>query len=280
MGTITVGRENSTAIKIYYEDHGAGSPVVLIHGFPFSGRFWEKQTEVLLREGHRVITYDRRGFGNSSQPAHGYDFDTLASDLNIISTTLNLQHAVLIGNAMGTGEVVRYLSVYGSERITKVVLLSPLQPFLLKGSDNPGGIEGARFLQMLEQIAADRPAFIARFLETSFDTSDLPVRLPNAVSEEMLRYSWWSGVNASPKAASDCLASWLTDFRADLRNVDVPALIISGGRDRISPFLSTGSRLKVLIPGSTVILLDDAPHNLFWTHAEAVNRAILAFIDD
>jgi non-heme chloroperoxidase len=240
LGMITVGRENSTAIELYYEDHGAGSPVLLIHGFPLSGRQWEKQTEALVREGYRVITYDRRGFGNSSQPTHGYDFDTLSSDLNAISTTLDLQQTVLVGSSMGTGEVVRYLSAYGSKRVSKAVLISPLQPFLLKGEDNPEGLDGTLFTQMLEQIAVDRPAFIAQFLEKVFSTS---LHAPRMVSEEMLRYSWVTGVSGSAKATSDCLAAWLTDFRSDLVNVDVPTLVISGGMDRLLPFSATGARL-------------------------------------
>lgn len=277
MGTITVGRENSTTIDIYYEDHGAGSPVVLVHGFPLTGRLWEKQTEVLVREGHRVITYDRRGFGNSSQPTVGYDFDTLASDLNAISTTLDLQQTVLIGNSMGTGEVVRYLRAYGSKRVSKIVLMSPLQPFLLRSVDNPEGIDGTPFAQMLEQIATDRPAFLAEFLAKSYSTSP---RAPFRVSKEMLHYSWAIGVSGSAKATSDCLAAWLTDFRTDLKHVDVPTLVISGGMDQLLPFSATGGRLKRLIEATEVVLLEDAPHGLFWTHADSVNAALLSFIDD
>ena len=273
---ITVGRENSTAIELYYEDHGTGSPVVLVHGYPLSGRLWEKQTEVLIREGHRVITYDRRGFGNSSQPTQGYDFDTLSSDLNVLSTTLDLQQTVLIGNSMGTGEVVRYLSAYGSKRISKAVLISPLQPFLLKGEDNPEGVDGTLFTRMLEHIAIDRPAFIAQFLETSFSTS---LHSSIAVSDEMLRYSWAIGVGGSAKATADCLAAWLTDFRSDLVHVDVPTLVISGEKDQLLPFAATGNRLKALLPQTAVVLLEDAPHGLFWTHAETVNQAVLNFID-
>lgn len=276
MGMITVGRENSSAIDIYYEDHGTGAPVVLVHGFPLSGRSWEKQADALLREGHRVITYDRRGFGNSSQPTHGYDFDTLASDLNVLMTTLDLHQAVLMGNSMGTGEVIRYLSAYGSKRVLKAVLLSPLQPFLLKGADNPDGVEGAVFERMLDEIAIDRPLFIATFVAQSYDTT---FRSPSGVSEEMLRYCWAVGVGGSPKGTSDCLAAWLTDFRGDLDRVDVSSLIISGGRDRLLPFAATGSRLRCLLPGAKVVFLEDAPHSLYWTHAETVNREILAFID-
>jgi non-heme chloroperoxidase len=246
LGTITVGRENSTSIDVYYEDHGAGSGVVLLSGFPLRGDSWEKQIDdALLREGHRVITYDRRGFGRSSQPSTGYDFDTLASDLNTLMTTLDLQQAVLVGHSAGTGEIVRFLSAYGSRRVTTAVLIAPLQPFLLKTIDNPQGVEASIFKRMLDKIALDRAAFLADFVAESYNTT---WRFPNGVSERLLHYHWLAGLNASPIGTAECLAAWLTDFRADLCLIDIPVLVISGGRDRLLPFAATGGRLSMLHP--------------------------------
>ena len=276
MGTITVGRENSTPIELYYEDHGAGPPVVLIHGFPFSAQSWEKQTTALLHAGHRVIAYDRRGFGGSSQPTSGYDFDTFASDLNTILTTLDLHEAVLVGHSMGTGEVVRYLSTYGSKRVTRVVLIAPLGPFLLKRADNPEGIEGSAFESIMDSIARDRPAYIKSFVEICYNVD---VELGARVSDEVIRRSWSVGVAASATGTLECINAWLTDFRQDLKRISIPVLVISGGQDRVLPFWASGARLQGALARCKIVVFEDAPNGLLWTHAAEVNRAIADFID-
>jgi len=276
LGTVTVGRENSTPVELYYEDHGAGPPVVLIHGFPLDCHAWEKQTAALLDAGHRVIAYDRRGFGASSQPTTGYDFTTLANDLNTLVTTLDLHEAVFIGHDMGTGEIVRYLSAYGSQRASRAILISPLQPSLLKAPDNPGGLERSAFEEAMEAIRRDRAAYLTGFVATCYNAE---IELGNRISADALRHCWGIGMRASAKATVDCVAARLTDFRADLPRVDVPVLVVAGDRDQVLPFLSTVARLEAALSRSMVQLIEGAPHGLLWTHADEVNCAILNFID-
>jgi non-heme chloroperoxidase len=232
MPYVTVGKENSGNIDIYYEDFGAGQPIVLIHGFPLSGHSWEKQVGVLLDKGYRVITYDRRGFGNSSQPSFGYDYDTFAEDLNTLIAKLDLRDVVLVGFSMGTGEVTRYLGKYGSERVSKAVLMAPVPPFLLKTDDNPEGVDRSVFDGIMKSIVEDCPAYLSTFFK---DFYNVDVLLGDRISEDAIQMSWNVAAGASAKGTLDCVPSWLTDFRDDLPRIDVPTLIIHGDGDRILP---------------------------------------------
>lgn len=277
MAYVTVGKENSTPIDIYYEDHGTGQPVVFIHGFPLNGHSWEKQVAVLLKAGYRVITYDRRGFGNSSQPSFGYDYDTFAEDLNQLITTLDLRDAVLVGFSMGTGEVTRYLGKYGSERISKAVLMAPIPPFLLKTDDNPEGVDQGVFDGIMQSIVADRPAYMTVFLK---DFYNVDVLHGDRISDDAFRASWNVAVGASAKGTLDSVPAWLTDFRDDLPRIDVPTLIIQGDADRILPYKSTGARLPQLIKNSRRVVIPGGPHAILWTHADYVNPALLNFLED
>src|SRR5882757_561199 len=244
MATITVGQENSTTIEIHYEDHGSGQPVILIHGYPLSGASWEKQERVLLQAGYRVITYDRRGFGKSSQPTVGYDYDTFAADLNALLEELDLTEVVLVGFSMGTGEVARYLGTYGSTRITKAVLMGAIPPFVLKTGDNPEGVDGAVFDEIKAAVVKDRPAYFKEFLDNFYNVDVLGgIR----ISEQAWQSSFIVAIGASPYAAHACVDTWLTDFRGDLPKVDVPTLVIHGDADRILPLAATGARLPALI---------------------------------
>ncbi|GAA2706139.1 alpha/beta fold hydrolase [Micromonospora olivasterospora] len=274
MPFITVGAENSAPIDLYYEDHGAGQPVVLIHGFPFNTATWEKQVGALLAAGYRTIAYDRRGFGNSSQPAAGYDYDTFAADLDVLMTELDLRDAVLVGHSMGTGEVVRYISTYGSSRVNRAVLLSPLEPFLLKTSDNPEGVDRSLFDGFQQAIIADRFAYLTTFCDAFFNYQDNKGKM---VSEEAYRAHWNIGARASGIGTLQSVDAWLTDFRADLPRIDVPTLIVQGDQDKVLPFAVTGQRLQPMLPNSRLITLQGAPHGIPWTHADDVNRAILEF---
>jgi non-heme chloroperoxidase len=276
MSYITVGKENSGNIDIYYEDHGDGQPVVLIHGFPLNGHSWEKQVGVLLAKGYRVITYDRRGFGDSSQPSFGYDYDTFAADLNKLITELDLRDTVLVGFSMGTGEVTRYLSKYGSERISKAVLMAPVPPFLLKTDDNLEGVDRSVFDGIMKSIVADRPAYLSTFFK---DFYNVDVFHGARISDDAIRLSWNVAAGASAKGTLDCVPSWLTDFRDDLPRIDVPTLIIQGDADRILPHHSTGARLPKLIKDSRLVVIPDGPHAINWTHADQVNSVLLDFLE-
>ncbi|MGW7006360.1 alpha/beta fold hydrolase [Streptomyces sp. NPDC054933] len=271
----TVGQENSGSIDLYYEDHGEGRPVVLIHGYPLSGQSWEKQSPVLLNAGHRVITYDRRGFGKSSQPAFGYDYDTFTADLNSLITKLDLRDLVLVGFSMGTGEVTRYLGTHGSGRVSKAILLGPIPPFLLKTDDNPEGVDQSVFDGIQRAVVADRPAYMKAFLDDFYNVDTFRGTL---ISDQAWQLSWNVAVGASATAAVECVTSWLTDFRADLPKIDVPTLIVQGTDDRILPIDSSGRRLPALIRNSRLVEISGGPHNIGWTHAEEVNRALLDFL--
>ena len=275
MPRITVGRENSGAIELYYEDHGMGKPVVLIHGWPLSGRSWEKQTPVLLDAGYRVIAYDRRGFGDSSKPTSGYDYDTFASDLHGLITELDLREVTLVGFSMGGGEVARYVGTYGSERVTKAVFMAAIPPFLLKTSDNPTGVDGAVFEGIKKAIAADRPAFLSKFLADFYNVDVLGGK---QISDDVVRLSWNIGAGASPKGTLDCVSAWLTDFRKDLQRFNVPTLVIHGDADRILPLAATGTPTQSAVSGSRLVVVKGGPHGLNWTHADEVNRELLAFV--
>jgi pimeloyl-ACP methyl ester carboxylesterase len=277
MNYITVGKENSTNIDLYYEDHGTGKPVVLIHGWPLSGGSWEKQVPVLLDAGYRVITYDRRGFGNSSKPVTGYDYDTFAADLDKLMTKLDIRDATLVGFSMGGGEVARYLGAYGTKRVRKAVFMAAIPPFLLKTPDNPEGVDGSVFEGIKRAIAADRPAYLSVFLSNFYNVDILGGK---KVSDEVVRLSWNIAAGASPKGTLDCVQAWLTDFREDLRRIDVPTLVIHGDDDRIVPFAATGKRMPELIRGSRLVVVKGGPHGLNWTHAGEINRELLDFLGE
>jgi pimeloyl-ACP methyl ester carboxylesterase len=274
MNYITVGKENSCNIGIYYEDYGTGKPVVLIHGWPLSGASWEKQVPVLLASGRRVISYDRRGFGNSSKPTSGYDYDTFAEDLNKIILTLDLHNVMLVGFSMGGGEIARYLGKYGSKRVERVVFLSSVPPFLLKTPDNPSGVDKSVFDGIMKAISVDRLAFLSKFFSDFYNVDILEGK---RVSKQVVQFSWNVAAGASPKGTFDCVSAWLTDFRKDLARIDVPTLIIQGDADRILPIDATGRRLHEAIKGSRYVEIKDGPHGIIWTHSEEVNRELLAF---
>ncbi len=275
MSHVTVGIENSTSIDLYYEDHGEGKPVVLIHGGPLSGASWEKQVPALMAAGYRVITYDRRGFGFSSKPAFGYEYSTLTEDLHRLVTKLDLRDATLVGFSMGGGEVAHYFGVYGADRVSRAVFMASIPPFLLKTADNPKGAEGAMFEEIQKAIQKDRPAFLASFLQNFYNVDVLK---GTRISDEGVRMNWNIGVSASPRATLDCVQAWLTDFREDLKRIKVPTLIVHGDADRITPIAVTGERIHEAIPGSQLVVMEGGPHGLNWTHAEEVNRALLAFL--
>ncbi len=272
---ITVGQENSTPIDLYYEDHGSGTPVVLIHGWPLSGASWEKQVAALLATGRRVITYDRRGFGQSSKPATGYDYDTFAEDLHKLVTALDLRDFALVGFSMGGGEVARYLGAYGSERVSKAVFIASVPPFLLKTPDNPAGVDGSVFDGIKQAIVADRPAFLTAFLQNFYNFDVLGGK---RISNQVVEYGWNVAVGASPKGTLDCVTAWYTDFRKDLPRIDVPTLIIHGDADRILPITATANPLSKAVKGARKVVIEGGPHGLTWTHADQVNTELLGFL--
>lgn len=275
MGYIAVGTENSTDIELYYEDHGTGQPAVLIHGYPLDGSSWEQQTAALLEAGHRVITYDRRGFGRSSKPTTGYDYDTFAADLKTVLDTLDLRDAVLVGFSMGTGEVGRYLGTYGSDRVAKAVFLGSLEPYLLQADDNPEGVPQSVFDGLFAAVQADRYAFFTQFFAGFFNTDEL---LGNRLSQEALEANQQLAYNASPYASVWAQPTWLTDFRGDIEKIDVPALIVHGTADNILPIDATGRRFARSLPAATYVEIEGAPHGMLWTHAAEVNEALLNFL--
>jgi non-heme chloroperoxidase len=278
MSMITVDVENSLHILLHYEDLGSGKPVVLIHGWPQSSASWEKQTGALLAAGYGVVSYDRRGFGKSTQTSVGYDYDTLAQDLDKILTKLNLYDVTLVGFSMGGGEVARYLGKFGSERISKAVFISSVTPYLLKTSDNPEGVDGHIFKEIQDGLRADRPAFLAGFFKNFYNLDVLGQQGSQKISPEVVQANWNVAVGASAKATIDCVAVWGTDFRADLAKIDIPTLIIHGDADRNVPAEASGLRMKSLIKNAKLVIIKDAPHGLIWTHADEVNQALLKFL--
>ncbi len=278
MAKVRVGQENGTDIEIYYEDHGSGQPVVLIHGYPLNGASWERQSRVLLDAGYRVITYDRRGFGQSSQPTTGYDYDTFTDDLNTLLEHLDLRDIVLGGFSMGTGEVTHYLGKYGSGRVRKAVLIGAIPPFLLKTPDNPDGVDGSVFDGIKAAVIKDRPAYFKDFLNNFYNVDVL--RAQGRISDQAWQNSFIVAVQASWYAAWACVDTWLTDFRADLPKIDVPVLLIHGNQDRILPYPNTAARLPGLIKDLKFVTVEGGPHNVGWTFPEVVNPALLDFVAD
>lgn len=277
MPYVTVGKENSGNIELYYEDHGAGKPVVLIHGYPLSGASWEKQLPALLGAGYRVITYDRRGFGKSSQPTDGYNYDTFAADLHALLESLTLQDCALVGFSMGGGEIARYLGKYGAKGVSKAVIIGGVPPFLLKTADNPEGVDGAAFQGIQQGIAADRYASFTPFFKNFFNTDLL---LGTRVSEEAVRACWNLAASASATASYACVSTWQEDFRQDVARIDVPTLVIHGDHDRIVPLESSGARTAKLVKGARLIVIKGGPHAVTWTHADEVNSELLRFLGE
>ncbi len=275
MNYITVGKEHSRDINLYFEDHGEGKPVVMIHGFPLSGAAWEKQVLALLAAGYRTITYDRRGFGRSSQPIGGYDYNTFASDLNMLMEQLDIHDAILIGHSMGTGEIARYLSTYGADRVDKAIYIAPIPPFFLKTADNPEGKDQSFFDEIIQRIKSDRFAYISQFLNGFYNIDGTSNKL---VSDEAVRFSWNIASKASPTGTISCVTAWQTDFRKDLPKLSAPSLIIQGDADQILPFSLTGKRMHADLPGSKLVVIPDGPHGIPWTHAEQVNKEIISFL--
>ncbi|MED0906011.1 alpha/beta fold hydrolase [Bacillus nitratireducens] len=278
MAKITVGTENQAPIEIYYEDYGIGKPVVLIHGWPLSGRSWEYQVPALVEAGYRVITYDRRGFGKSSQPWEGYEYDTFTSDLHQLLEQLELQNVTLVGFSMGGGEVARYIGKYGTNRVEKVVFAGAVPPFLYKSADHPEGVLDDVAIQGFENgVKSDRLAFLDEFTKGFFAAGDRT----DLVSESFRLYNRDIAAGASPKGTLDCIAAFSkTDFRGDLAKVNIPTLVIHGDSDATVPFEYSGKLTHEAIPNSKVVLIKGGPHGLNATHAKEFNEALLLFLKD
>jgi non-heme chloroperoxidase len=272
---ITVGQENSTPIEIYYEDHGSGDTVVLSHVWPLSGAAWEKQVPALVDAGYRVITYDRRGFGKSSQPTTGYDYETFAQDLNKLVTELDLHDFALVGHSMGSGEVAGYIGKYGTDRVSKAVFIGAMPPYLLKTPDTPDGLEQSVLDGIKKGIVADRLAYITTFLANVYNTDVLGGKL---VSDQVVQNSWNIAAGASPKGTLDSVSAWTTDFRAAVSRVDVPTLIVHGDQDRILPIAGTAIPLSKMINGARLVVIEGGPHGIPWTHADRLNSELLNFL--
>jgi pimeloyl-ACP methyl ester carboxylesterase len=278
MGSIVVGNENSTPIELYYEDQGAGQPVVLIHGYPLSGHSWERQTRELLAAGYRAITYDRRGFGQSSKVGSGYDYDTFAADLNTLLETLDLRDVILVGFSMGTGELARYVSRYGHERVAKLAFLASLEPFLVARDDNPEGVPQKVFDGIEAAAKGDRYAWYTQFFS---DFYNLDENLGVRISQEVVTGSWNVAISSAPVAAYAVVSSWIEDFRADVEAVRAsgkPALILHGTADNILPINATARRFRQTLPEAQYMEIEGAPHGLLWTHADEVNTALRSFL--
>ena len=274
MPYVTVGQENSAPIELYYEDHGSGRPVVLIHGFPLNGRAWERQARALLGAGFRVITYDRRGFGRSSQPVIGYNYDTFAADLDKLLTALDLHDVCLAGHSMGGGEIARYLGKYGSGRVQRAVIVSGVPPYLLKTPETPTAVPQEVFDQIAAALTADRAAYFTEWNKNFFNLDET---LGTLISAEVVQDAWNTAVGASPEGTIACVATWHEDFRDDLRKIDIPVLVLHGTADRILPIEACGPRTHELIRGSEYVPVQGAGHGLCWTHAEEVSAQLLGF---
>lgn len=280
MGHITVGTENSTDIELHYEDHGTGQPVVLIHGYPLNGDSWELQARELIAAGYRVVTYDRRGFGDSSKVGTGYDYDTFAADLNTLIETLDLRDVILVGFSMGTGELARYVRQYGADRVAKLAFLASLEPFLVQRDDNPEGVPADVFDGIVDAARSDRYAWFTQFYR---DFYNLDENMGSRISEEVVRANWITAVNSAPVAAYAVVSAWIEDFRPDVeavRDAALPTLILHGTADNILPIDATGRRFSALLPDAEYVEIDGAPHGLLWTHADEVNQSLLRFVQE
>jgi pimeloyl-ACP methyl ester carboxylesterase len=275
MSYIKVGQENSQPIEIYYEDHGSGSPVVLIHGWPLNGDAWEKQTAALLAAGHRVITYDRRGFGRSSKPGVGYNYDTLAADLDALLSGLNLTEVSLVGHSMGTGEITRYIGKYGTKRLRKAVLIGSLGPYLVKAPDNPEGVDSKVFDGIRAGIKADRPVALMEFLKNFYSVGGADGKL---VSERVIQANWTVAISASPIGSLACVDAWIEDFRKDIPHNDVPTMMIHGDDDRILPADATSRRQAKMIKNVKYVEIKGGSHGITWTRADEINAELVPFL--
>jgi non-heme chloroperoxidase len=275
MGTVTVGQENSTPIELYYEDHGSGPAVMLLSGWPLDSRSWEPQVHALQQAGHRVIVYDRRGFGRSSRPTEGYNFDTLASDLNTLLNEIDVREATLIGFSLGTGELARYIGRYGTERLKSCVFIESLAPSFVKSDENPNGVDQATVDTVRQAILDDRPAWLTGLLGDFLNLDDY---LGTRVSEETVRNNWNAGAGASPVATWACVLTWLEDFHQDITRIDIPTLILHGTADRILSIDGQGRRLHAALPDARYVEIEGGPHVMCVTHAQEVNRELLAFL--
>lgn len=278
MATIIVGTENSTDIELYYEDHGSGQAVVLIHGYPLDGSSWERQSRELLAAGFRVITYDRRGFGRSSKVEVGYDYDTFAADLDAVLTSLDLQDVILVGFSMGTGELARYVKNHGHDRVAKLAFLASLEPFLLQTDDNPTGVPQDVFDGIEAAAKDDRFAWYTGFFGNFYNLDD---NLGSRISQQAVDASWRLAVGSAPVAAYAVVPTWIEDFRpsvAAVKESGKPVLILHGTADNILPIDSTGRPFHQALPDATYVEVEGAPHGLLWTHAAEVNEALLAFV--
>ncbi len=275
MPFVTVGKENSADIQIYYEDHGSGSPVILIHGYPLSGTSWELQLPALLQAGYRVITYDRRGFGKSSRPAAGYNYDTFAEDLHKLVTQLQLREFALVGFSMGGGEVARYIGRYGTAGVSRAAILSGVPPFFVKTPENPQGLDKSVFDGIMKAASADRYAFFTDFIKNFYNTD---VYLGKRVSEEVVHASWNIAASSSPIATVASVPAWYEDFRNDVKKIDVPTLVMHGDADRIVPIDAAGRRTAEMVKGAKLVVIKDGPHGIGWTHATEVNAELVKFL--
>ena len=275
MPFITVGQENTADINLYYEDLGTGPAVVLLSGWPFDSRSWEPQVHPLLQAGHRVITYDRRGFGQSSRPTVGYDFDTLAADLDKLLTELDLREATVIGFSLGTGELARYIGRYGTARLKSCVFIESLAPSFAKSGENPNGVDQATIDTIRQAILDDRPAWLTGLLG---DFLNLDHLLGKRVSEETVRNNWNAGAAASPWATWACVLTWLEDFHQDIKRINIPAMILHGTADRILSVEGQGRRMHAAVPDARYVEIEGGPHVMCVTHAREVNRELLAFL--
>jgi pimeloyl-ACP methyl ester carboxylesterase len=278
MATITVGTENSTPIELYYEDHGAGQPIVLIHGYPLNGHSWELQARELLEAGYRVITYDRRGFGQSSKVGEGYDYDTFAADLNTLLETLDLRDVILVGFSMGTGELARYVKNYGHDRVAKLAFLASLEPFLVQRDDNPEGVSQDVFDGIVKAARDDRYAWFTQFYK---DFYNLDATLGSKISQEVVTANWNTATTSAPVAAYAVVSAWIEDFREDVEAVRAaakPTLILHGTEDNILPIDVTARRFHQAVPDAEYVEVEGAPHGLLWTHATEVNESLLGFV--
>jgi pimeloyl-ACP methyl ester carboxylesterase len=277
MGTVTVGQENTTPIELYYEDHGSGPAVVLLAGWPLDGRSWEPQLHALLAGGYRVITYDRRGFGRSSRPTVGYDFDSLAADLDVLLTELDLRAAVVVGFSLGTGELIRYIGRHGTDRLRAAVIIETLAPSFAKSDDNPTGVDAAGVAGVQDAILADRYAWLTGLVG---DLVNLDVNRGTRVSDDTARALWNAGAEAGGYATWACPPGWLEDFSSDIKSIDVPTLIVHGTADRILPIEGQGRRLHAALPDARYVEVEGGPHVLGVTHAAELNRELLGFLSE
>lgn len=271
----TTSIENGQNINLFYNDYGSGQPVILIHGWPLSHQMWEYQIESLVDAGYRVIAYDRRGFGKSDKPWAGYDYDTLAKDLNDLIIGLDLKDAVIVGFSMGGGEVSRYIGTYGSSKIAKAALISSVSPYMLKTDDNPDGVPQKTFDEFKEAVRSDRLGFLKEFGNNfvNFDENK------DKISEAQVHFNWNIAAHASPKATVDCIDSFgTTDFRPDVKKFDVPTLIIHGDADEVVPIKPAGEQAAKLISNSIYKVIEGAPHGCVFTHTETVNEHLLDFL--